>query len=326
MSIQITIIGLGQIGASIGLALAEHKNLHRVGHDKNMTAAKDAQKMGAVDEIMRNLPRSVKDADVVILSIPFSEIRETLDYIKEDLKEDVVILDTAPSKEATGKWMQELLPVGRAYIGLAPVINPRYLDEKESGVNAARADLFRKATTMIAAPLSASGNAIQLAADFVGLIGSHPLFADIAEVDGLTASAQLLPQLTAAALLNATVDRSGWGEARKLAGRSYADATNAILHHEGAASLSAAAINNKENTTRVLDGMIASLQEIRESIAADDKEALDEALTSAEEGRILWLRERRAADWLSGGSKMASVEVAGISEHLFGIKKKKPHK
>ena len=324
MSIQITIIGLGQIGASIGLALAEHKNLTLIGHDKNMSTAKTAQKMGAVHETKRNLPNSVKNADIVILSLPFSEIRETLDYIKEDLKEDAVILDTAPSKAAINKWIQEIFPAGRAYIGLAPVINPIYLDENESAVNAARADLFHKAITMIAAPPTASGEAIQLATDLVQLIGSRPLFTDITEVDGLTASVQLLPQLIAASLLNTTVDHSGWDEARKLTGRAYADTTNAILHHEGAASLSAAVLKNRQNITRVLDGMIESLQEIQKNIAADDKDALDEALTRAEEGRILWLRERRNADWLSAREKPSPVESTGISERLFGIKKRNP--
>lgn len=327
MTIQITIIGLGQIGASIGLALAEHKNLLRVGHDKNTTTAKAAQKLGAVDKVNRNLPSSVKDADIIILSLPLSEIRETIDYIKEDLKADAVILDTAPSKDTTSAWMQELLPAGRAYIGLAPVINPIYLDEKESGVNAARANLFHNAVTMIAAPPSASGAAVQLAADLTQLLGSQPIFADIAEVDGLTASVQLLPQLTAAALLNTTVDRPGWGEARKLAGRAYAGATEAILHHEGAASLSDAALNNSQNITRILDGMIVSLQEIRESIASDDKDALDNALTRAEEGRLLWLRERKSADWLLKEEKGGfSVDMAGIAERLFGFKQRKARK
>ena len=36
MSVQITIIGLGQVGSSIGLALAEQKSIKRVGHDKIM--------------------------------------------------------------------------------------------------------------------------------------------------------------------------------------------------------------------------------------------------------------------------------------------------
>jgi predicted dinucleotide-binding enzyme len=40
MTIQITIIGTGQIGTSIGLALGAHKDLFlRVGHDKDIRVA-----------------------------------------------------------------------------------------------------------------------------------------------------------------------------------------------------------------------------------------------------------------------------------------------
>ncbi|MBT7781326.1 MAG: prephenate dehydrogenase [Anaerolineae bacterium] len=323
MSIQITIIGLGQIGASIGLALAEHKKIVRIGHDKNMTSAKIAQRMGAVDKVKRNLPNSVRDADIIILSLPFSEIRETLGYIKEDLKEGAVILDTAPSKAATSEWMQELLPAGHSYIGLAPVINPFYLDEKEFGVNAARADLFNKAVTMIAASPTASGKAMQLASDLVKLFGSTPLFADIAEVDGVMASSYLLPQLVAAALLNTTVDAPGWGEARKFAGKAYANTTEASPQEEGTASLSAAALSNEANITRALDWMIASLQDIQKNIAEGDEDGLNELLSRAEDGHENWLIERRAAEWILRGEKADSVKLGGIAERFFGFKERK---
>ena len=37
MTVQISIIGTGQIGTSIGLALAEHQDMfYRVGHDKEL--------------------------------------------------------------------------------------------------------------------------------------------------------------------------------------------------------------------------------------------------------------------------------------------------
>ncbi|NQU29249.1 MAG: prephenate dehydrogenase [Anaerolineae bacterium] len=326
MSIQISIIGLGQIGASIGLALADHnKNIVRVGHDKDSATARAAKKLGAVDEIKRNLPNSVREADIIVLSLPLSEIKDTLGYIVQDLKEDAVILDTAPVKKAVQMWMQELLPAGRSYIGLVPVINPEYLHEKEFGVNAARADLFQNGVTMIAAPPNTSGETVQLAADLAQLLGSQPLFSDITEIDGLMSSIHLLPQLTAAALLNATVDHPGWNEARKLAGRPYAETTRASLHPESARSLSDAALLNGENTVRVLDGMIASLQTLKESISAEDKDALDEQLTSAEEGGLNWLDERLKAGWLFKDDKGGpSINVAGISERLFGIRQKKP--
>ena len=44
MTKQITIIGLGQIGASVGLALEQYKSsLKRVGHDRKPDVAKSAQ-------------------------------------------------------------------------------------------------------------------------------------------------------------------------------------------------------------------------------------------------------------------------------------------
>ena len=47
MPVQITIIGLGQIGASLGLALAAHKDkVATVGHDKEFSIERLAQKMG----------------------------------------------------------------------------------------------------------------------------------------------------------------------------------------------------------------------------------------------------------------------------------------
>jgi len=56
MPVQITIIGLGQTGASIGLALAAHKDLISVtGHDKDYSAETRAKKIGAVDTTNHNL-------------------------------------------------------------------------------------------------------------------------------------------------------------------------------------------------------------------------------------------------------------------------------
>jgi len=323
MSVQITIIGLGKIGASIGLALDGQENLIRIGHDKDMSSARKAQKMGAVDKVHRNLPHSVKNSDIVILSLPFSEIYETMEYIKEDLKDDAVILDTAPSKLATSEKMQEILPAGRAYIGLAPVINPFYLDDRGGGVDAARADLFNKGITLIAAPPTASGAVIQLAADLVQLFGSNPLFADIAEVDGVMATAYLLPQLISVALLNATVDTSGWEETRKCAGQEYADTTASSPTQEGVASLSSASLLNASNVSRVLGEMIASLQNIQQSIVDGDESALNETLSLAEKGRENWLIERKAAEWLLRGEKADAVKLGGIAERFFGFKERK---
>lgn len=99
MPVKITIIGLGQIGASIGLALAEHKDrVVTVGHDKEYSLEQRAKKLGAVNETNHNLPSSVENADLVILALPVNEIRETLGHIAQDLRKDAVVVETSPSK------------------------------------------------------------------------------------------------------------------------------------------------------------------------------------------------------------------------------------
>ncbi|HSB03481.1 MAG TPA: prephenate dehydrogenase/arogenate dehydrogenase family protein, partial [Anaerolineales bacterium] len=127
MSVQITIVGLGQIGSSIGLALKAHGvNIHRVGHDKDPEAAKESQNMGAVDDVKYNLPASVREARIVVLALPLAAVRETLEIITSDLQEGTLILDTAPAKTTVAAWAKELLPEGRFYVGLTPAINPEY--------------------------------------------------------------------------------------------------------------------------------------------------------------------------------------------------------
>ena len=325
MTSQITIIGLGQIGASIGLALeAYKKDIYRVGHDKRMAIAKDAEKLGAIDKMKRNLPNSVRDADIIILSLPFSEIRDTLKYIAEDVKEDALILDTGVGKAAVQAWVEELLPAGPTYIGLAPVINPEYLYDEEFGLNAARKELFENAPIMIAAPVSVSEAAFDAAVTLVRLIGSQPLFTDMLEVDGLMASAHLLPQLTAAALTNTTMGGSGWSETRKIAGRAFVEATRPIIHQEGGASLAEAAFANRQNLGFKLDEMIVSLQQIKSLLDAEDKDALQELLSAAGEGRANWQVERNAANWLiAGEGQMAKLELSSLTAQLFGFKQRK---
>ncbi len=87
MTVQITLIGTGRVGTSMGLALSkETSQLFRVGHDRQPARSAAAQKMGALDKVHLNLHAAVKEADIVVLSIPVDEIYETLSLIAEDLK------------------------------------------------------------------------------------------------------------------------------------------------------------------------------------------------------------------------------------------------
>jgi len=325
MTVEITIVGLGQIGTSIGLALAEHTNLlKRMGHDRRYDIAKQAAKMGAVDRVSPNLPSSVRDADIVLLAIPMDQIRETLEIIIPDLKEGAVVMDTAPVKESIAAWAGELLPPGCDYVGLTPVINPAYLYGPESGTEAAHADMFRNSLMGIVAPARTSPEAIKLAADLTRLLGASAFFTDPTEMDGLMAATHLLPQMMAAALLNATVDQPGWREGQKLAGKVYAEATNPIMHQSAAAALRAETKINRENLLRHLDNTIAILQAFRSDIQDGNQDALQERLERAVQGRERWWKQRQSGEWAQSEA-FPTAETTSSSDvfgRLLGINRR----
>jgi prephenate dehydrogenase len=318
MPTQITIIGLGQIGASMGLALAAHKDaILRVGHDKKLEVERDALKKGVADKMEHNLPRAVQDAKVVVLSIPVSQMRETLEFIAPDLKEGTVVLDTAPIKADVQKWAKEILPKGRHYVGLVPAINPEYLYDFHPAPTTPQPDLFSKGLFLVDAPHGTPEQAVILAMDFVRLLGAEALLADLVESDGLMSTTHLLPQLLSAALLNATIDQPGWLDARKVAGSAYATVTAGLSYQDEIASLQMSALHNRASVVHALDVTLAALRGLRDDIENEDNDGIALRLESALKGRNRWLSERMSADW----TKPAEVDMANIpsiSERLFG--------
>lgn len=326
MTVKITILGLGQIGTSVGLALKEKSELlERYGYDKELGIARQAEKRGAVDKVFINLPNSVSDADIVLLSLPINEMHDTLRTIAPELKEGAVVLDTAPVKGIMAKWAGELLTGERYYVGLVPVINPAYLHAVDTGQDAAHEDLFRGTPMLIASPPNTASAAIKLAADLTRLLGATPLFAEIVELDSLMASTHILPQLLAAALVNVTIDQPGWHEGRKLAGRPYAEVTGPIAYMSKPEAISGSALLNRENMLRTLDSYIASLQSIRNDIADENEESLTERMRRAREGRERWWRQRLTADWASEQAPLPEMPHASeIFGRLLGLGRKNP--
>lgn len=314
MTVQITVIGLGQLGASIGLALNGRENIRRVGHDREMAVMKQAKSLNAFDETVYNLPASVEKADLVVLCLPLDQEEDTLKHIAADLREGAVVLDMSPVKSIAAGWFEKHVPRGRHYIGLVPAINPLMLMETGHGIETARADLFDKATIGIAAPQNTHPEAVKLAEDLVKLIGGQPLFLDLSEADGMTMTVDILPQVIAAALLNATVGQPGWEEARRFAGRSFAQATG-VLGNDTLAALQQSLLLNPEKAIHSLDLVIGALTHLRNAVKEGNSPDLERRLRLAFDDQENWLRERNRAQW--NQDDKPSAEIINPIQRLF---------
>lgn len=317
MTVQVTIIGMGQIGTSIGLALAQHGDqVYRVGHDKEIAAANQAKKMGALDRVDLNIPHAVENAGLVILAVPLDQVQDTLKAMAQDLRPDVVVMDMSPVKETVMTWAKELLPTHTHYIGLVPVINPTYLQSLDSGTEAAHADLFQKGLLAIVSAGGTPSEAIKLAADLSQLLGAEHLFIDPTELDSMMSATHLLPQLMAAALLNATVDQPGWREARMLTGRPFAAASGpAVLFDQGDA-LAQAALGARVHVLRSIDNLIDTLHDLRHDLDSQDAASLAQHLENAQKNYQRWWRERNVANW--GAAETAPKMELPTAKDFFG--------
>ncbi len=326
MMIQITIIGLGQVGASFGLALAKHKEkILRCGHDPEPTRAKNMEKTGAVDKIYFNLPESVRDADIVLLALPASQVEETLKYIADDLRPGVVVIETSPVHAGVLNLAKKHLREDRHFISIYPVINPVYIEESAIDAQTPHADLFEKAEFLVAAETTTHPDALKLVEDLASLVNASVYISDPTEADGISARVELLPQLMAAALIRTTIDQAGWNDGRRSASKSYARATFAIDSDSDEEGKGTQFILNQVGSLQVIDQITDALKDLRDMIADKNELELNKYMKNAQDQRTRWIEQRRAGDWEKyiGDKPPSTKERIG---GLFGLRerKKKP--
>src|SRR5690242_2508158 len=127
---QVTLIGLGPVGNSIGLALRRYANLPEnktqrftvVGYDPQSERLHDAARTYlSIDHAAGDLGAAVREAAFVVITLPTREIRQTLADMAPYLAPGAIVSDTASSKHVVLRWAAELLPAGVSFVGGHPL-------------------------------------------------------------------------------------------------------------------------------------------------------------------------------------------------------------
>ena len=214
---QITIVGTGLIGGSLGLALRHAGFMGRiVGCDKR-PVLDAAQARGAIDCVEADVARATVDSDVVVLAAPVGYILSQLELIAHLTNPDALITDTGSTK-------QLFVERARALFGDAAkhrVLPGHPMAGKEvGGIENADADLFREAVWLIT-PVEAGQHYTarqQEYLDLIGMIGARVIALDAERHDRLCAWISHLPQMIATALASSLREQFGDDEALTLIG------------------------------------------------------------------------------------------------------------
>lgn len=310
----ITIIGLGRLGASIGLAIKKLPlDVTIIGHDIDRDRAQKVQnEVGAVDKVAWNLINAARKADILVLVIPASELEVTLRAIGQDLQEHTLVIDLSPLKGMGVKWAKQYITQGH-YVGAIPVLPPASMADGRTDVTTASADLFRNGGFGLMPSASVEPAAVETAVNFGLLLGAKPFFLDPDEYDSLVQGTETLPNLVAAAMFSAIHKATGWRDILRLAGQSFTLSTRPLAND---ADIALMALYNQEATLRWLDAMMAELKGIRQWVHEGDLEMFTLYLKELGDERFGWLALRERNDW--DERETTDVQHRSFSERMLG--------
>jgi prephenate dehydrogenase len=278
---RVTIVGLGLIGGSIGLALHAKKAAQQVaGYDLGKGVCDRARKIGAIDQAYSSLADAVRGSELVILATPVGAMRALLQDIAPALTPGAVVTDVASTKAQVITWAEEFLPSSVSFVGGHPMTG-----KELSGVEAADARLFHNRIYCLTPTVRTRPAAISKVCELVEVLGARVRFLEPAEHDGQVASVSHLPFLASIALVDTASHGPAWGDASLLAAGGFRDvsrlaAGNPEMYRD-------ICLTNSEPITHWLDEYIASLQALRKRVAAHDR-SLGDTFADAQQTRQHW--------------------------------------
>jgi prephenate dehydrogenase len=329
---QVTIIGLGLIGGSIGLGLRRWAQANKSGNqpalevtgfDSDLEQQQYAQKLKAIDRGSWDLAKAVADADIVVVATPVAAMKETFESIAPQLRQGTTVTDVGSTKADVLRWADEIFPAGIDFVGGHPMAG------KTQSIEGADADLFQGATWCVAPSVRASDEAVRNVLGMIAALNAESFFVDPVEHDGFVAGVSHLPFVISAALMRTVSQNPSWRDMKTLTASGFRDvsrlaAGSPAMHRD-------ILLTNQEAVVRWLNDYIATLTEVRDTLVRDPEAAtpwLTDFFTQARDARADWSTQTtREGELLQATGGELSSESMGqqVGRMLLGgLARRKP--
>jgi cyclohexadieny/prephenate dehydrogenase len=215
----LTIVGVGLIGGSVGLAAKARGVASRViGVDHNPSALAVALEIGAIDEAM-TLSIASAVADLIVVCTPVDVIAKHVLAAAKFAKPGTIITDAGSTKGSIVERVDPELANGAFYVGGHPMAG-----SERKGPTAARADLFENRAVILTETPFTNESAWHTVANFWIALGSRAVRMTPQDHDGAVAAVSHLPHAVAACLAGMTpldllsVSAGGFRDTTRVAG------------------------------------------------------------------------------------------------------------
>ena len=268
---KVCIIGCGLIGSSIARAIKKNKLAHKVVSSNRSSATnKKIIKLNIVDEASSDTRKVVKGSDLIIIASPLSSYKNIILKIKYSLKNKAILTDVGSVKKNVIQLIEKNIPNNVSWISSHPIAGT-----EESGPESGFSELFKNKWCILTPSKKSKNKDIKLLEKFWRRIGSVVDVMSAKEHDYILSITSHMPHLIAYNIVNTTLkikkkrDRNivkysagGLRDFTRIA------ASNPVMWRD-------IFIQNKKNTTKMIDKFIDNLKDLRRAIKKKDEKKLE---------------------------------------------------
>jgi prephenate dehydrogenase len=264
--LKVTVLGIGLIGGSIGLAARLRAGAQVCGYDPDAAVCARALALGAIDTQAPDVPAAVDGADVVFAAAPVRALPEVVRDALASAGPACVVSDVGSTKRPLGDAAGD-----ERFVGGHPLAGA-----ETAGVEHARADLFEDAVWYLTPTPGTSGVLYERLHRLLVSLGAQPSAIDADLHDRLMACFSHLPHVLANLLVEQGAARVAGalasGEQLPAAGPSFRDATR--VAGANTAIWADIYLSNRDALIAEIDDAARRLGAVRELLAAGDATAI----------------------------------------------------
>ena len=271
---RVAIIGLGLLGGSIGLAVAEHlPGAVTTGYDADPAVRRRAAERGLAGTICETATEAVAGADLVVLCVPVGAMGEAAREMAPALSAGALVSDVGSTKQSIAATLAEALP-GHQVIPAHPVAGTEH-----SGPDAGFATLFHQRWCILTPPERADPDLVARLAEFWRALGSTVEVMDAEHHDLVLAVTSHIPHLIAYTIVGTASDLEDVtrGEVIKYSAGGFRDFTR--IAASDPTMWRDVFLHNREAVLEMLGKLTDDLGAMRRAIEAGDGEALFDRFT-----------------------------------------------
>lgn len=281
---RITIIGLGLIGGSLGLAIkkARGTDIEIIGCARRDEVGKQAVERGAIDIAQPDIEKAINGTDIVVIATPITAIKNIFQKIADHVSLNTVVTDVGSTKVQVMEWAQQYLPQEVSFVGGHPMTG-----KETAGIEEAEGGLFEGSAYCLVPSTTSSPDALLAVQELVGWIGGMPLLIESELHDDLVAGISHLPLVLSSTLVATLAESNKWADMAKLAASGYHDSTR-LASGDDEIQMSICA-TNRHLISEWIDRYIENLAKSRDYIMQADDTKLRQFFHQARKVRENWL-------------------------------------